>query len=214
MQGRPGDLKAGKVVEVTIFMLCMDTDLNSAPAPFKLSAEHFLENFGTESWKLSSGVCGNARPEESVPAEASFTGFRIFLADDSDRHGFPQRSRVPWTRCRRQFWRRPSMYLTVMCNASLLSGQLLVSQRHAIITPLLKKSFLDAAELKNYRPVSNLAFISKVTERIVSRMVSSGCRRITSPHYVELVSSNFARYAQSDVHCIGFQEDIGERVCC
>ena len=100
-----------------------------------------------------------------------------------------------------------------MWNASLLSGQLPVSQRHAIITPLLKKSFLDAVELKNYRPVSNLAFISKVMEEIVSRMVSSGCWRITSPHYVELVSSNFARYDQSDVHCIGCQEDTNERVC-
>ena len=104
-------------------------------------------------------------------------------------------------------------YLTVRCNASLLSGRLPVSQRHAFITPLLKKSFLHAAELKNYRPVSNLTFISMVTERMVSRMVSSGCRRITSPHYVELVSSNFARFAQSDVHCIEYQEDIGERVC-
>ena len=43
MQGRPGDLKAGKVVEVTLFILCMETDLNSAPALFKLSAEHLLK---------------------------------------------------------------------------------------------------------------------------------------------------------------------------
>ena len=103
--------------------------------------------------------------------------------------------------------------LTVRCNASLLSGRLPFSQRHAIITPLLEKSFIDAAELKNYRPVSDFTLIPMVTERIVSRMVSSGCRKITSPPYVELVSSNFARYAQSDVHCIGCQEDIGERVC-
>ena len=46
MQGRPGDLKAGKVVEVAIFILRMETDLNSAPAHSKSSAE----NFGTESW--------------------------------------------------------------------------------------------------------------------------------------------------------------------
>ena len=103
MQGRPGDLKAGKVVEVAIFILCMETDLNSASAPFKLSAEHFLKMMEQKLDNFRAGTIGNARPEESVPAEASFTGFRIFLADDSDRHGFPQRSRVPWTRCRRQF---------------------------------------------------------------------------------------------------------------
>ena len=43
IQGRPGDLKAGKVVKVAIFILCMETDLNSAPASFKLSAEHLLK---------------------------------------------------------------------------------------------------------------------------------------------------------------------------
>ena len=43
-----------------------------------------------------------------------------------------------------------------------------VSQRHAIITPLIKKSNLDATDVKNYRPVSNLTFVSKVVERLVS----------------------------------------------
>ena len=55
-----------------------------------------------------------------------------------------------------------------MCNASLLEGHLPVSQRHAIITPLIKKSNLDATDVKNYRPVSNLTFASKVVERLVS----------------------------------------------
>jgi len=40
--------------------------------------------------------------------------------------------------------------------------------KHAVVTPLLKSSRLDADERKNYRPVSNLSFISKLTERAVS----------------------------------------------
>jgi cellulose biosynthesis protein BcsQ len=40
--------------------------------------------------------------------------------------------------------------------------------KQAIITPLLKKAHLDAEVLKNYRPVSNLSFISKVIERVVA----------------------------------------------
>jgi len=55
-------------------------------------------------------------------------------------------------------------YLTAMINASLHKGRLPASQKHAILTPLLKKSYLDASDLKNYRPVSNLAFMSKVAE--------------------------------------------------
>ena len=63
--------------------------------------------------------------------------------------------------------------LTVMCNASQLEGHLQVSQRHAIITPLIKKPHLDVADVKNYRPVSNITFVSKVVERLVSgRLVS------------------------------------------
>ncbi len=36
-----------------------------------------------------------------------------------------------------------------------------------VIDPLLKKSNLDAEIKKNYRPVNNLVFFSKLTERIV-----------------------------------------------
>jgi len=64
-------------------------------------------------------------------------------------------------------------YLTAMINASLREGRLPSSHRHAVVTPLLKSSRLDADELKNYRPVSNFSFIFKLTERAVStRLVS------------------------------------------
>jgi hypothetical protein len=62
-------------------------------------------------------------------------------------------------------------FLTLLINASLRDGPLPVSQKHAIITPLLKKASCDPAELKNYRPVSNLTFISKVVERIVAQQL-------------------------------------------
>jgi len=49
-------------------------------------------------------------------------------------------------------------YLTAMVNASLCQGCLPVSQKKAVVTPLLKKPSLDVHDLKNYRPVSNLSF--------------------------------------------------------
>ena len=42
------------------------------------------------------------------------------------------------------------------------------SLKTALIRPLLKKTGLDSDILKNYRPVSNLTFISKVIEKVVS----------------------------------------------
>jgi len=52
-----------------------------------------------------------------------------------------------------------------MVNASLHEGHLPVSQKEAVATPLLKKSSSDDHDLKNYRLVSNLAFVSKLVER-------------------------------------------------
>ena len=41
-------------------------------------------------------------------------------------------------------------------------------QQQAHVTPLLKKSSLDKEVFKNYRPVSNLNFISKILESVVA----------------------------------------------
>ena len=49
---------------------------------------------------------------------------------------------------------------------SLDSGHFPSSWREALVLPILKKTGLDTV-FKNYRPVSNLSFISKVTERAV-----------------------------------------------
>ena len=58
-------------------------------------------------------------------------------------------------------------YLTDMCNMSLRRGYLPENQRHAIVTPRLKKANADPADVKNYRPISNLTFMSKTVERLV-----------------------------------------------
>jgi len=39
------------------------------------------------------------------------------------------------------------------------------------ITPLLKRPGLDKKEMKNYRPISNLPFISKHIEKVVARRI-------------------------------------------
>ena len=56
--------------------------------------------------------------------------------------------------------------ITKMINISLDSGHFPSSWREALVLPTLKKTGLDTV-FKNYRPVSNLTFISKVTERVV-----------------------------------------------
>jgi len=45
--------------------------------------------------------------------------------------------------------------------------------KQALVVPLLKKPTLDREILKNYRPVSNLSFLSKVLERVVAARLNA-----------------------------------------
>ena len=63
--------------------------------------------------------------------------------------------------------------ITRIVNMSLTTGCFPSSYKHSIVSPLLKKPSLDKENLSNYRPISNLSFLSKLTERIVkSRLIS------------------------------------------
>lgn len=48
--------------------------------------------------------------------------------------------------------------------------------KHALVIPLLKKQGLDTEIFKTYRPVSNLAFMSKCIEKVVSQRVNKYLR--------------------------------------
>ena len=60
-----------------------------------------------------------------------------------------------------------------MVNKSFCSGEVLMALKKSIVTPILKKPNLDADDLANYRPVSNLPFISKLLEKIVAKRLSA-----------------------------------------
>ena len=53
-------------------------------------------------------------------------------------------------------------------NLCLTMGDFHISCKSSIVIPLIKKSGLDREMLKNYRPVSNLSFLSKVIEKVIS----------------------------------------------
>ena len=62
-------------------------------------------------------------------------------------------------------------FLCHMFNASLQQGYVLSIFKSAFITPLLKKSDLDSADVKAYRLISNLSVLSKLLERLVARQL-------------------------------------------
>ena len=57
--------------------------------------------------------------------------------------------------------------ITQIINTSLAEGTVSHNLKEAILCPLLKKSNLDVMTFKNYHPVSNLAYISKLLEWVV-----------------------------------------------
>ena len=58
--------------------------------------------------------------------------------------------------------------MTNIINSSLRSSQVPKSLKSAIVTPFLKKSTLNPDTLKNYHPVSNRSYISKLLGRVVA----------------------------------------------
>ena len=64
------------------------------------------------------------------------------------------------------------VYLTSMINHCLAKGEIPKDYKHAIITPILKKSNVDRYSFNNYRSVSNLSFLSKSIERVVMSVLN------------------------------------------
>ena len=60
-------------------------------------------------------------------------------------------------------------FIALLCNKSLAVGCFPSDFKRAVVRPLLKKGGLDTSQMKNYRPVSNLSFLSKLLERVVQR---------------------------------------------
>ena len=54
--------------------------------------------------------------------------------------------------------------ITTMINQSLTTGEFLDDWKVSAVRPLIKGPNMDT-ELKNYRPISNLSFLAKITEK-------------------------------------------------
>lgn len=62
--------------------------------------------------------------------------------------------------------------ITKIINLSFTTGIFPDQLKHSVIKPLLKKPSMDKESLSNYRPVSNLSFISKLAERLAKNQLT------------------------------------------
>ena len=75
----------------------------------------------------------------------------------------------------------------------------------ANIRPLLKKPGLDSEILKNYRPVSNLPFISKVLERVVDKRLE---QHLVVNNLHEELQSAYRKFHSTETALLKVQSDI------
>ena len=69
-----------------------------------------------------------------------------------------------------------SPLIVTIINSSLTSGFVPQTLKLAAVTPILKKPALDPDTISNFRPISNLPFLSKILERVVAAQIKTHLR--------------------------------------
>ena len=83
-----------------------------------------------------------------------------------------------------------------------------VALKTALIIPLLKKSNLNSDDFKNFRPVSNLPFISNVIEKVVAVQLVN----YIDDNLGEPLQSAYKRYHSTESTLLKVHNDILQAV--
>ena len=94
--------------------------------------------------------------------------------------------------------------ITKIINLSLTSGQFAEEWKCALMNPLLKKLGLDLL-FPNYRPVSNLQYISKLTEKVVFNQMHA---HMTTNAILPELQSSYRRFHSTETALLKVANDI------
>ena len=99
--------------------------------------------------------------------------------------------------------------LTTIVNASLSCAEFPTELKKAFLTPLIEKIILDCEIFKNYRPVSNLSFISKLVERVVCVQL---VEHLKTNNLYEIFQSAYRQLHSTETALLRVQNDILQAV--
>ena len=143
------------------------------PVQEDLNAGIFMNSFRDKVEKVRSTTSGSQPPQYSVFTGIKFETFsKITTADTRELI-----SSAPNKTCGldpittemvKSFAEELAPFITLIFNRSLEDGYFPEDFKVAEITSVLKKANLDASKPENYRPISNLPFLSKLLERVVN----------------------------------------------
>jgi len=99
-------------------------------------------------------------------------------------------------------------FITALVNVSLSQGRLPALQKQAPVTSVLKKAGMDVADMANYRPVSDLSFLSKTTERIVVEQLN---KYLTANCLLPRFQSAYRRFHSTETAVLRVMSDRSVR---
>ena len=79
------------------------------------------------------------------------------------------------------------------------------TQKRAMITPILKKPSLDPHDAANYRPISNLSYLSKLLERCVNDQIHN---YLSKNDLLPVVQSAYRKHHSTETAVLKVLSDI------
>ena len=142
-------------------------------------ADWFVNFFETKFTKIRDNfedTCDFSSPDLPFSGESPFDNFDCLSEDDVTKL-LQMAPRMSYTldpipiSVLKQCSNELDLVITRIINSSLTKGDVPSVFKEVVVTPLLKKPGLKLT-YKYYRPVSNLSFMSKLTERAVSSQIT------------------------------------------